>query len=309
MRRILLCLFIYLSVQFVVVYVVTALWLLFVEGLSLSQILNSISTEQFYTSSLQLTFTTIYTLILLYIYIGRGWCPHHLFRLNNISLSPHTVKTDISSSNYSVSDTAKTNVPASYLPAQKLSFFSSFGIFFFVAIAALASLLPSVALQELLPTLPDLADEQADFLFSFPWGFIVVCLFAPVLEEVVFRGIIFQTLLQKMSGVVVPVVISAAIFSVFHFNPAQMPHAFLVGIMLAFICIRTHSVIPCIFYHWVNNTAAYAITRCYPEIESMSITDIFGGSATALIASVGLSILILAASLWVFTSLTRNRIG
>ena len=82
------------------------------------------------------------------------------------------------------------------------------------------------------------------------WSAVI---FAPVLEEILLRGIILDGLLKRYSPTKA-IVWSAVIFSVMHMNPAQAVGAFLLGLPLGWLYYRTRSLWPCIFLHFVNNT-------------------------------------------------------
>ena len=68
-------------------------------------------------------------------------------------------------------------------------------------------------------------------------------------------------------------------------NPAQMPHAFLVGLLLGWMYYRTASIVPGVVYHWVNNTVAYVMYNLYPDPD-MTLVDLFGNQRAVLMALV-----------------------
>ena len=65
-----------------------------------------------------------------------------------------------------------------------------------------------------------------------PWGYLAVGLLAPLVEEIVFRGAILKSLLSAFRSHWAAIVVSSLLFAFVHGNPAQMPHAFLVGIQI-----------------------------------------------------------------------------
>ena len=114
-------------------------------------------------------------------------------------------------------------------------------------------------------------------------GYFVVGLFAPLTEELVFRGAILKALLQWKPNPWVGIVISALLFALVHMNPAQMPHAILVGLLLGWMYYRTDSIIPGVVYHWVNNTVAYVMYNLYPDPD-MTLVELFGSQRSVLMA-------------------------
>ena len=71
-------------------------------------------------------------------------------------------------------------------------------------------------------------------------------------------------------------------------NPAQLPHAFLIGLLIGWMYYRTDSIVPGVVYHWINNSMAYVMYNLYPNPE-MTLTDLFGSERTVLMA-VGFSL-------------------
>ena len=54
----------------------------------------------------------------------------------------------------------------------------------------------------------------------------------------------------------VAIIASALIFGVVHGNPAQIPFAFLLGVMFGWLYYRTRSLLPGIIGHVLNNSIA-----------------------------------------------------
>lgn len=162
-------------------------------------------------------------------------------------------------------------------------------------LAALGALIPSAWLQEQMPELPNLVEEEFDMILRNRYGYFVVGLMAPLAEELVFRGAILRSLLKWNSRPWVAIAISAVLFSVAHMNPAQMPHTFLIGLLLGWMYWRTNSIVPGVAFHWVNNTVAYVLYNFYPNPD-MTTADLFGSQQHVLMA-VGFSLCILIPSL------------
>ncbi len=150
-------------------------------------------------------------------------------------------------------------------------------------IAALGALIPSSWVQEQMPELPNFVEEQFEMIMQNRWGYFVVGLFAPLVEEMVFRGAILRSLLQWNRNPWVGIAISAVLFSVIHMNPAQMPHAFVIGLLLGWMYYRTDSIVPGVVYHWINNTAAYVLYNFYPD-PNLKLVDLFGSERAVLMA-------------------------
>lgn len=57
---------------------------------------------------------------------------------------------------------------------------------------------------------------------------------APLLEELLFRGMIYKRL-RDLCSAKTAILVSAAFFGIFHGNLVQFVYAFIIGIMLAFV--------------------------------------------------------------------------
>ena len=157
---------------------------------------------------------------------------------------------------------------------------------FWCVAASLGTIIPSMWLDEHLAFLPNIsqADES---LFGSPLGYLAVVVCVPVCEEVVFRGAVIRSLLGWRDRKALAVVISAAIFALAHVNPAQMSHAFLLGLLLGWVFVRTGSVVPGIVIHGTNNLAVFILGGVMSASGDVTLSDLYGGNAL----HVGLGIL------------------
>ena len=169
-------------------------------------------------------------------------------------------------------------------------------VLFWCVLAAFGAIIPSTYLQELMPELPNYAEKEFELIMNNRFGYFIVGLLAPLVEELVFRGAILRAWLRWKSNPWIGIVISAVMFSAIHMNPAQMPHAFLIGLLLGWMYYRTDSIVLGVVYHWVNNTIAYVLFTFYPDPE-MTTTDFFGDQRTVLMA-VAFSLCILLPSIY-----------
>ena len=170
------------------------------------------------------------------------------------------------------------------------------GVLTWCAIAAVGAVIPSTCLQELLPELPNLAEQQLDMILRDRWGYFAVGLLAPVCEELVFRGAVLRGLLRWTPRHWMAISVSALLFALVHANPAQMPHAFIIGLLLGWLYYRTDSIVPGVVYHWVNNSVAYIIYNLYPD-PNIRLIDILG-SQRSVAAAVCFSLFILLPALY-----------
>ncbi|WP_460621728.1 lysostaphin resistance A-like protein [Hymenobacter tenuis] len=88
-------------------------------------------------------------------------------------------------------------------------------------------------------------------------AFLVGVVAVPILEEVLFRGVILQALLRTYRPWVA-IGQSALLFGIIHFNPAQSLGTALIGVVLGWLYYRTRSLWLCISIHALNNLLAFA---------------------------------------------------
>ena len=88
------------------------------------------------------------------------------------------------------------------------------------------------------------------------YSFLTIAIAAPLLEEIIFRGIILQGFLKRYSPTKA-IIWSAVMFGIFHMNPWQFLSAFSVGMVIGWLYYKTDSLIPGIFIHFINNALAF----------------------------------------------------
>jgi membrane protease YdiL (CAAX protease family) len=81
---------------------------------------------------------------------------------------------------------------------------------------------------------------------------MLACVLAPVLEEMLFRGVILRSFLQQY-GKWPAIVGSAFMFGVAHMNIYQFFVGLILGTFLGWLYQRTRSLLPCIFLHVLYN--------------------------------------------------------
>lgn len=114
----------------------------------------------------------------------------------------------------------------------------------------------------------------------------------PLTEEFVFRGVILNRLRKYGDGFAI--LGSALLFGIFHGNFIQLPFAFIVGLVLAFIVVRTGNLWITIIIHVINNSFSIAIEflqRYHGENFATHISN-WGFLAFVVIGLVALIVLI-----------------
>ena len=92
----------------------------------------------------------------------------------------------------------------------------------------------------------ELAMVQTDTISMF----LYMSLGAPVVEEIIFRGLILRGLERFGKGYAV--LISSILFGLFHGNIIQSPYAFAVGLVLVYTAVK-YNIVWAMVLHMVNN--------------------------------------------------------
>lgn len=115
----------------------------------------------------------------------------------------------------------------------------------------------TLVIEPLLDLLPsELLDMLNQQMGKGGWMMLTAVAMAPLCEEILFRGILQDSLTRKF-GPWRGILIASAIFGVVHIVPQQVINAFFVGIVLGYIYYRTQSLIPVIIIHALNNAISY----------------------------------------------------
>lgn len=80
----------------------------------------------------------------------------------------------------------------------------------------------------------------------------VIVVFAPIFEEIFFRGVIFGYL-KKNYNIVLAIILQALVFGILHGNIVQGIYAFILGVILALIYYYTNSLYSSIVFHLIFN--------------------------------------------------------
>jgi membrane protease YdiL (CAAX protease family) len=124
-------------------------------------------------------------------------------------------------------------------------------------------------------------------------AFILMVIAAPVLEELIFRGIILDGLLKKYSPVK-SILISSLLFGLVHLNPWQFVTGLIIGIFSGWVYYRTKSLSLSIIIHASANLSGF-ILRFFIDIDSSmddTLVEMYGGLTNLILAIVGSIIIV-----------------
>ena len=128
-----------------------------------------------------------------------------------------------------------------------------------------------VVLEPLLEVLP--ADDGHGIGRGM-WAAFTAIVSAPILEELLCRGVLFEVL-NKRWGVKVSIFVSALFFGLLHFSPANAIVAVFAGLIFGVLYVRTSSLYVTIIIHAINNALAFALISF--GIDDMSFAEMLGG--------------------------------
>ncbi|MDE5577576.1 MAG: CPBP family intramembrane metalloprotease [Oscillospiraceae bacterium] len=131
--------------------------------------------------------------------------------------------------------------------------------------------------------------------------YFYACLLGPVLEELLYRGVLLQSMRKYNEKFAI--FLSAVIFGLMHENYQQFILGFLVGIPLAVVTIKSGSLIPSIFTHIIVNTSGmffncwmqYSNSKFYQSatgkaVDDLTLSDMSTADITAVLFRFGIMI-------------------
>lgn len=94
--------------------------------------------------------------------------------------------------------------------------------------------------------------SSGPILWSFLFG---VCIFAPVFEEFLFRGVMWW-ILEGLISARVAFIVTTILFSLAHLEPLHIAAVFPLGVLFGFLRWRSGSIWLPLLAHFLNNTLA-----------------------------------------------------
>jgi len=150
-------------------------------------------------------------------------------------------------------------------------------------ILVLALALISESITSLIP-MPDVIAKlfEEALQINFP-GFLAVGIAAPILEELLFRGLILGGLLRRYKPAKA-IIWSAVIFGIAHLNPWQFIAAFIIGCAIGWLFWKTGSIWIGIILHFVNNSTSFLLAYLNGDAIDISVIELFGDTTNQIIA-------------------------
>jgi len=96
---------------------------------------------------------------------------------------------------------------------------------------------------------------------------LTIVLFAPIGEEIVFRGFLQRVLEATWKDPTRAVLVTSMFFAFIHLNPYWLIQIYLWGIVLGYLAFHTGSIIPGILLHGINNGVSLLLNSSNLNIE------------------------------------------
>ena len=150
-------------------------------------------------------------------------------------------------------DGFKTEVPA---------FSAGKHIYAIVMSIAVAIALNNILLLANIAEFSESYQESAELLYSpsFPVQILCLGIVYPIMEELLFRGLVFRRIRQNTSAFNA-IISSALFFGFYHGNAVQMIYGTLCGVMLAYLCEKSGDIKVPIMSHIAMNITAVILTE------------------------------------------------
>lgn len=111
-------------------------------------------------------------------------------------------------------------------------------------------------LEQFFPIADKYQEFMSDLLSLKIYSFILIVLLIPILQEVLFRGIILKSFLSNYRPLKA-ILLSSLFFGLFHFNLAQLVTGFISGVFIGYFFWQTKSLGLCVIIHSLYNGIAF----------------------------------------------------
>jgi membrane protease YdiL (CAAX protease family) len=113
-----------------------------------------------------------------------------------------------------------------------------------------------------------------DYIRTFPLFLVVAAIVGPILEEIVFRKIIYGALRRKI-GVYLAAGVSSLIFALMHMDPRFLLNYFLIGCFLCFTYQMTRRIAVNMFMHASMNTIVMLLSLRFAASTAPALAFLF----------------------------------
>jgi len=163
-----------------------------------------------------------------------------------------------------------------------------------IIFSAIATIFLAVFINvfEIIPSSPDFSvsyQQLSAVVFYLLYAVVV----APIVEEILFRGLILRSL--QNFGNIFAIIVSSLLFGLWHGNFEQAIPILCSSVLFGIISIRSNSIIPCIIAHSLNNIIIAALDYADTSLPT-SMTEAINTSIFFFLMLAGIIILIFSLS-------------
>lgn len=133
---------------------------------------------------------------------------------------------------------------------------------------------------------------QNNSAWSLIFMYFYACLLGPLLEELLYRGVLLQGMRKYNERFAV--VLSALIFGLMHQNYQQFILAFMVGLVFAAVDLRAGSIIPSVVIHIIVNTSGLLAQLAMQSADFEAFSSVAAGDANAALSGSAAFMLMIA---------------
>lgn len=123
---------------------------------------------------------------------------------------------------------------------------------------------------------------QNNSAWSLIFMYFYACLLGPLLEELLYRGVLLQGMRKYNERLAV--IISALIFGLMHQNYQQFILAVMVGLVFAAVDLRAGSIIPSVAIHIIVNTSGLLAQLAMQSADFEAFSYVASGDANAALS-------------------------
>lgn len=167
----------------------------------------------------------------------------------------------------------------------------------FYLLAAFCGIFACDLLEEIID-LPNIIEMEMTGMAKTVLGMLSIGVLGPICEEFIFREGVLGYMLRNEAKPWPAIILSSVIFGLVHGNPAQIPFAAAMGVVLGYVYYRTGNIIVPSIIHILNNSiAVWQMNALGEEIHDYSMVEAVGGMGAAagiIIAGIALCVGILA---------------
>ena len=141
-------------------------------------------------------------------------------------------------------------------------------------VALLIILITGIVFDPYLNLMSEELKQEYLAMFEHKELFFMTVLIAPVVEEVIFRGYVFNGMAMRY-GLRPAIIYSSLIFALIHFSLIQSPTTFVISLIITIAYIKSgYRLSTAIFIHFVNNLIAFIITYYLEDFVFVEIREI-----------------------------------